>query len=458
MNVEAERADTDAENASLRRRVAVLEAQVGALADANAVAAELMAELDEAHAVEAALRRRTEELNVQRAVDHILVGSDDANELALALLRGLTGTDALDLTGDALLLLREGDRLRECAAVGDTSCCREHLDACWRVLSSEAPGEWSEDGRVLIVLRGSDRRLGVLCLRCRPGLAWRDRWLGLLLSFGAQIGVALERLQVEAHNRQLVVELAAACDRAQAATRAKDQFLSTMSHELRTPLNAIIGYGELLLEDRTDIKTDVGRIISSGKHLLTLVSEVLDLAKIEAGKVELCWDRFAVGPMVREIAEMALPMVDSNGSTLEVALDDAVGVMEADAGKLRQILLNLLSNAAKFTQRGAIRLIVAPCSDDDDSLIVFRVTDTGIGMTEEQLARVFEPFVQADPTTTRRYGGTGLGLAICGHFADLMGGTIAVQSVPGRGTTFELVMPRWRGDGPAIGAGEPGLP
>jgi|JI6StandDraft_1071083.scaffolds.fasta_scaffold00432_23 signal transduction histidine kinase len=452
MNVEAERADTDAENASLRRRVAVLEAQVGALADANAVAAELMAELDEAHAVEAALRRRTEELNVQRAVDHILVGSDDANELALALLRGLTGTDALDLTGDALLLLREGDRLRECAAVGDTSCCREHLDACWRVLSSEAPGEWSEDGRVLIVLRGSDRRLGVLCLRCRPGLAWRDRWLGLLLSFGAQIGVALERLQVEAHNRQLVVELAAACDRAQAATRAKDQFLSTMSHELRTPLNAIIGYGELLLEDRTDIKTDVGRIISSGKHLLTLVSEVLDLAKIEAGKVELCWDRFAVGPMVREIAEMALPMVDSNGSTLEVALDDAVGVMEADAGKLRQILLNLLSNAAKFTQRGAIRLIVAPCSDDDDSLIVFRVTDTGIGMTEEQLARVFEPFVQADPTTTRRYGGTGLGLSICGHFAALMGGTIAVQSVPGQGTTFELVMPRWRGDGPGTGA------
>jgi len=123
---------------------------------------------------------------------------------------GKSGKILTASAGDALLLLREGDRLRECAAVGDTSCCREHLDACWRVLSSEAPGEWSEDGRVLIVLRGSDRRLGVLCLRCRPGLAWRDRWLGLLLSFGAQIGVALERLQVEAHNRQLVVELESA--------------------------------------------------------------------------------------------------------------------------------------------------------------------------------------------------------------------------------------------------------
>ncbi|MBK7829152.1 ATP-binding protein [Nannocystis sp.] len=458
VEVEGERTDESAENAGLRRRVAVLEAQVAALADANAVAAELMAELDEAHAVEAALRRRTEELSVQHSIDHILVGSDNAEELALALLRGLTGTGALDLTGEALLLLRDGDRLRECASIGDPSCCREHVDVCWRVLNSEAPGEWSEDGRVLIVLRGSDRRLGVLCLKCRPGLAWRDRWLGLLLSFGAQIGVALERLQVEAHNRRLVVELAAACDRVVAATRAKDHFLSTMSHEIRTPLNAIIGYGELLLEDRTDIEADARRIIRSGRYLLTLVSEVLDLAKIEAGKVELCWERFTISSVIREIAEMTQPMVDSSSSVLEVVVDDAVGAMEADVGKLRQILLNLLSNAAKFTERGVIRLIVAARSDDRDSPIVFRVSDTGIGMTEEQLARVFEPFVQADPTTTRRYGGTGLGLAICGHFADLMGGTIAVQSVPGRGTTFELVMPRWRGDGPAIGAGEPGLP
>ncbi len=461
MEVEHERTELSGENASLRRRIAVLEAQVSSLADANAVAAELMGELDEAHAVEAALRRRTEELGVQHSIDHVLVGNDDADGLALALLRTLTGISALELSA-AALLLREGERLRECATLGDTSNCHEHLDASRRVLDSEAPGEWSEDGRVLIVLRASDRRLGVLCLQCRPGLAWRDRWLGLLLSFGAQIGVAIERLQVEAHNRRLVVELAAACERALAATQAKDLFLSTMSHELRTPLNAIIGYGELLLEERAemsaDISADVQRIIRSGKHLLTLVSDVLDLAKIEAGKIELCWERFSVGPMIREIAEMVLPVVDGNGSALEVELDERVDVMEADAGKLRQILLNLLSNAAKFTQRGVIRLVVAPGSDGDDAPLVFRVSDTGIGMTREQLARVFEPFVQADSTTTRRYGGTGLGLTICGHFAALMGGTIAVQSVPGRGTTFELQMPRWRGDAAPGGAPRTSLP
>lgn len=453
MDVEEERTDLRAENANLRRRIAALEAEVSALADANAVAAELMAELDEARAVEAALRRRTEEIAVQRSIDQILVESDDADRLALALLRGLTGAGPLELSGDALLLLRDGDRLRECAAIGNANGCREHLDACWRVLENEALGEWSEYGRVLVVLRASDRRLGVLCLNCRPGLAWRDRWLGLLLSLGAQIGIAIERLQVEARNRHLMVELAAACDRALAATRAKDRFLSTMSHELRTPLNAIIGYGEMLLEDRRDIDTDIGRIVSSGKHLLALVSEILDLAKIEAGKVELCWDRFAVGPLVRDIAEMVLPMIEGNTNVLEIAVDDEVGVMEADAGKLRQILLNLLTNAAKFTQSGVIRLIVAPRSVADDSVILFRVMDSGIGMTEEQLTRVFEPFVQADSTTTRRYGGTGLGLSICGHFAALMGGTISVQSVFGQGTTVELLIPRRRGDDPGAKPG-----
>jgi signal transduction histidine kinase len=452
MGAQREWTDLSAENAGLRRRVATLEAQVSSLADANAVAAELMGELEEAHAVEAALRRRTEELAVQHAIDHVLVGNDDAEGLAHALLRALVGTSVLELSA-AALLLRDGDRLRECAVVGDTSGCREHLDACQRVLDGEAPGEWSQDGRVLVVLRASEPRLGVLCLQCRPGLAWRDRWLGLLLSFGAQIGVAIERLQVEAHNRHLVVELAAACDRALAATRAKDVFLSTMSHELRTPLNSIIGYGELVLEEQADIpeevSRDVQRIIRSGKHLLTLVSDVLDLAKIEAGKLELCWEQVRVGPMIGEIAEMIRPSVDSNGNVLEVALDETIDVIEADAARLRQILLNLLSNAAKFTHRGVIRLGVAPRSDGDDERLMFRVSDSGIGMTREQLARVFEPFVQADSTTTRRYGGTGLGLTICGHFAALMGGTIAVQSAPGEGTTFELRMPRRRREAPS---------
>lgn len=193
------------ENATLLSRIAALEAQVSALADANALAAELMAELEDASAIEASLRRRTEELDVQRSIDCLLVDSHDLAGLALALLQTLTETPALELESDATLSLLDDDALHEYAAIG--AAHRDDLDASQKVLAAEAPGEWSEDGQVRIVLRASGLRLGVLCLRCRPGTAWRDRWLGLLVSFGAQIGAAIKRLQSEAHNERLRVEL-----------------------------------------------------------------------------------------------------------------------------------------------------------------------------------------------------------------------------------------------------------
>jgi rsbT co-antagonist protein RsbR len=194
-------------DATLHDRIAALEAQVSALANANALAAELMAELEDASAIEASLRRRTEELDVQRSIDCLLVDSLDLAGLALALLHTLTQTPALELENEALLALLEGDTLREYAAMGTAHDPRHDLEACRQILVGEAPGEWSEDGRVRVVLRAGSLRLGVLCLRCRPGTAWRDRWLGLLVSFGAQIGVAIKRLQSEAHNERLVIEL-----------------------------------------------------------------------------------------------------------------------------------------------------------------------------------------------------------------------------------------------------------
>ncbi|MEZ4450949.1 MAG: ATP-binding protein [Nannocystaceae bacterium] len=438
--------DASNEVAALRRRIAALEAEAQALADANAVAAELMADLEESRAVESALRRRAEELGVQRVIDQLLVESRDVDTLAMSLLRTLVAAEPLELRGEALLVLREGDALRELAAAGDPAGLRERLPRAARTLDGDAPGEWSEEGHVDVALRSGAERLGLLCLRGRRGLAWRDRWLGLLLSVGAQVGVAIERLQVAAHNQRLIRELAEARDRALAATQAKDRFLATMSHELRTPLNAIIGYGELLLDEAREeaLAADLQRIVGSGKHLLYLVSDVLDLAKIEAGKVELCSDRFAVAALVHEVAEMILPMVEASRSALEVEIDDAAGELFADLGKVRQVLLNLLSNAAKFTQRGTVRLVAAPAPCEGRDFVSFTITDTGIGMSEAQLARVFEPFVQADATTTRRYGGTGLGLAIAGNYVHLMGGTIVVDSTPGEGTTFEVLLPRSR--------------
>jgi CheY-like chemotaxis protein len=230
---------------------------------------------------------------------------------------------------------------------------------------------------------------------------------------------------------------------AENANTAKSAFLASMSHELRTPLNAIIGYGEMVQEEATEIGAtslvpDLQKIHSAGRHLLGLINDVLDLSKIEAGKMELYLETFDIGNMVNEVGNTVRPMIEKNGNTLGVTVPPDVGTMHADMTKMRQSLFNLLSNAGKFTKNGAVSLRVRASGDE----LVFEVIDTGIGITPEQQMRVFQPFVQAEAGTSRNFGGTGLGLALTVHFARLMGGDIALESEEGKGSKFSLRVPR----------------
>jgi signal transduction histidine kinase len=233
---------------------------------------------------------------------------------------------------------------------------------------------------------------------------------------------------------------------AEEANQAKSAFLANMSHELRTPLNAIIGYSEMLEEDaeaagQKSFVSDLQKIRSSGKHLLGLINDVLDLSKVEAGKMKLFLETFDVGNLVEEVTATAQPLVEKTSNRLEVRVAPDVGQIREDVTKVRQVLLNLVSNAAKFTDKGTIALEVTREADVTGSWVVFRVRDTGIGMTPEQTAKLFQAFTQADGSTMRKYGGTGLGLALSRKFCVMMGGDINVVSEAGKGSTFTVRLP-----------------
>jgi len=233
---------------------------------------------------------------------------------------------------------------------------------------------------------------------------------------------------------------------AEEANRAKSAFLANMSHELRTPMNAIIGYSEMLLEDAEDegleeFAADLTRIRSAGKHLLSLINDVLDLSKIEAGKMTLHLTDFGVAGLVEDVATTIRPLAQSNQNTLVLDVPDDIATMHADETKVRQILLNLLSNASKFTSEGTVTLSVRRGTSSDGDELTFAVTDTGIGMTAEQCDKVFDEFTQADSSTTKEYGGTGLGLPISRKVCRMMGGDITVQSEVGVGTTITATLP-----------------
>ncbi|MDX9722082.1 MAG: response regulator [Myxococcota bacterium] len=243
------------------------------------------------------------------------------------------------------------------------------------------------------------------------------------------------------------IELEQARQAADAANRTKSTFLANMSHELRTPLNAIIGYSELLEEEACDqgleevLVPDLRKINAAGKHLLALINDILDLSKIEAGKFELSPERIDVRAAVLDVASTIQPLIEKNANTLELEFSDDLGHMEADLIRLRQCLFNLLSNASKFTQEGVISVRVWRDEEEAVQWLHFKVKDSGIGMTPEQLAKLFQPFTQADASSTRKYGGTGLGLTITKRFCELMGGSISVESVYGEGSSFQISLP-----------------
>jgi signal transduction histidine kinase/putative methionine-R-sulfoxide reductase with GAF domain len=279
---------------------------------------------------------------------------------------------------------------------------------------------------------------GLVVLRKSPG-EFPPQVIELLQTFAAQSALAIQ-------NARLFRELEDKGQQLETASRYKSEFLANMSHELRTPLNAIIGYSEMLQEEaedlgQADFTPDLQKINAAGKHLLVLINDILDLSKIEAGRMDLYLETFDLATMLHDVQTTVQPLVEKNANTLVVQCADDLGRMRADLTKVRQALFNLLSNACKFTKHGTVTLAVTRQAEAGGEWITFRVSDTGIGMTPVHMARLFQAFSQAEASTARQYGGTGLGLAITKQFCQLMEGDVTVESALGKGSTVTIRLP-----------------
>jgi signal transduction histidine kinase len=293
--------------------------------------------------------------------------------------------------------------------------------------------------------------IGVLALARSEVRPFTDKQIDLVSTFADQAAIAIENVrlfeEIQDKSRQLAE-----------ASQHKSQFLANMSHELRTPLNAIIGVTEMLREDAETLKQDVeplDRVLGAGRHLLALINDILDLSKIEAGRMELRLDSFALRLLIDDVVKTIEPLATKNSNRVAVHCDAAIGIIHADQMRLRQALLNLISNANKFTEKGTLTITAHQNQEYGCDWMTLSVADTGIGMTAEQMGKLFQEFSQASSSTASKYGGTGLGLVISRRFCQMMGGDITVESEPGRGSTFTIRLPRIV-DAPAVASAHTG--
>ena len=427
----------------LRDSNAELHRKVLALADANAYAAELLAALEEAQEREAKLVRRGEELDLQTRLDLVMQHERVESRLVELVASELLATGSLGAKSYVVDMLPDVHRM---VRSSPEKAAGEH--AVPDCSLADDTGLVVVDGYFAIPIYVSQRAVGYIRLEVgNTDTTWSERWVRFLGSIGCQLGMSLHRLRVEHENERMNTELIVARDQALEASRAKTVFLANMSHELRTPMNAILGYSEMLIEDAglmssEEVAADLQKIRNAGKHLLALINDVLDLSKIESGKMTLHHESFLIGELVQDVVSTIEPIALKNQNRIVVHCPAEIGAMYSDAMKVRQSLMNLLSNACKFSQNSVIDLVISTQSHEREEYVSFAVCDRGIGMTSDQIAKLFQAFVQADESTTRKYGGTGLGLMISRRLCQMLGGDIRVSSELGKGSTFTIELPR----------------